>query len=175
MDLLKKVELLLSAKSRAILPRRERWSALDQHEEEVLAEIRRALGEVEVQERKLAERIKTELAAADVAAQQGDAEAQRAHERRAAELDRYLEQESVKALDLEGKLAALEEKLALAKEAVEKQAREVASRDAEASKVLSQGGFSMAEPTSPSTSQAPASAPADKETDLGARKSRLSK
>lgn len=171
MDLLKKVELLLNAKSRSMLPRRGRRSALDQQEEEILAEIRRALGDVEAQEQKLAAQIKTELAAADAASQQGNLEEQRVHERRAAELDYYLDQESVKAIDLEEKLQALEEKLALAKEAVENQAREVASRDAEAEKVLRQG----LDPIKPAAGQqATPAKPVDDDTNLAHRKSRLS-
>jgi len=171
MDLLKKVELLLNARSRSILPRRNRRSALDQQEEDILAEIRRALGDVEAQEQKLAAQIKTELAAADAAAQQGNLEEQRVHERRAAELDYYLDQESVKAIDLEEKLQALEEKLALAKEAVENQAREVAGRDAEAEKILRQG----LDPVKPTTGQQTALAkPVEDDTDLAHRKSRLS-
>ena len=58
MELLKKVELLLEAKARRILPRRERRSILDQQEEALLAEIRQALQEVEAKEQELAGRIK---------------------------------------------------------------------------------------------------------------------
>ena len=43
MDILKKVELLLSAKARSALPRRKRHSVLDDKEEELLVEIRQAL------------------------------------------------------------------------------------------------------------------------------------
>lgn len=171
MDLFKKVELLLSAKAKAVLPRRERRSVLDEQEAEIVAEIRRALGDVEAQEQKLAGQIKIELASAETAAQRGDFDEQRVHERRAAELDYYLDQESIKALDLEEKLRALEEKLTLAKEAVEKQAQEVASRDAEASKVLNQG---LGKSQSASPPQAAPASPADDEADLTARKSRLS-
>lgn len=139
MDLLKKVELLLSAKTHAALPRRERRSALDEQEEEILAEIRQALSDVEAKERELARRLKTERTEAQTAAERGDRAEERAHEKRAAELERHLEQESIQAINLEEKLAALEEKLALAKEAVEKEARKTATKDAEASKVLAQG------------------------------------
>lgn len=139
MDLLKKVELLLSAKAHAALPHRERQSALDEQEEKILAEIRQALSDVEAKERELARRLKTERVEAQAAAERGDRAEERAHEKRATELERHLEQESIQAIDLEEKLAALEEKLALAKEAVEKEARKTASKDAEASKVLAQG------------------------------------
>jgi hypothetical protein len=171
MDILKKVEILLNAKARSILPRRGRRSVLDEQEEDILAEIRQALADVEVQERKLAQQLKTEQAEAEAAAQRGDVEQQRAHERRAAELDHYLEEESIKALNIEEKLRALEEKLALAKEAVEKQAQEAASRDAEADKILGQGLGTTK--TAPAQEAAPAQ-PVDDETDLAARKSRLS-
>lgn len=142
MDFLKKIELLLSAKTRAALPGRSRRSALDEQEAEVLAEIRQALGQVEAQERQLAERLKSELAQAEAAAQQGDLERVRTHERRADELERRLEQESVQALQIEEKLRALEDKLALAKEAVTKEARKAATIDTEASRTLAQGGLS---------------------------------
>jgi hypothetical protein len=180
MDLLKKVELLLEAKARSVLPRRQRRSALDQQEEALLAEIQQALREVEAKERELAKRIKTELTEAEIAAQRQDWDNQRAHERRAAELEHYLNRESSMAINLEEKLAALEEKLALAKEAVDKQAQDVARRDEEASKVLAEGGV-MA-PTQ-AEAQKPASILAEKPTpaqdseddpDLAARKSRLS-
>jgi hypothetical protein len=140
MDLLKKVELLLSAKTRAALPRRNRHSSLDEQEAEILAEIRKALRDVEAEERKLAKRLKMEQAEAQQAAERGDWAEQNAHERRAAELEQKLEDESILAINLEEKLAALEEKLALAKEAVKKEAGKAASREAEASKVLAQSG-----------------------------------
>lgn len=140
MDILKKVELLLSAKAHSALPRRGRRTILDEQEEEILAEIRQALSAVEAQERVLAERLKTERAEAKDAAERGDQTEQRAHERRAAEIEQKLEAESIQAINLEEKLAALEEKLALAKEAVEKEARKAAAKDAEASKVLAKGG-----------------------------------
>src|SRR5215510_3873471 len=125
MDLLKKVELLLEAKARSVLPRRSRRTALDEQEEALLAEIRQALQEVEAKERELAGRIKKELVEAETASQRNDIDNQRAHERRAAELEHYLNRESTMAINLEEKLAALEEKLNLAKEAVTKQAKEV--------------------------------------------------
>ncbi|MCB0194695.1 MAG: hypothetical protein KDJ65_22275 [Anaerolineae bacterium] len=177
MDLLKKVELLLNSKTRSVLPRRRRTSPLDEQEAELLAEIREALLAVEVQERQLAERIKTELAQADVAARRGDREQQRAHERRADELDRYLERESIQAIDLEEKLQALEEKLALAQAAVEKEGRKAATIDAEASKVLAEGGIDVT--TTPDAPQSPPQEiiPDDFSTDapdVAAKKSRLS-
>ncbi len=58
MDILKKIETLLSARAHAVLPRRGRRSILDQQEAEILAEIRQALGDVETKERELAQRIK---------------------------------------------------------------------------------------------------------------------
>ncbi len=138
MDLLKKVETLLNAKTRSVLPRRERHSILDKQEEAVLAEIRQALGNVEATERELVKRIKTEQAEAKQAAKRGDRAEQRAHQRRADELEHRLDEESIFAINLEEKLAALENKLALAKEAVEKEARNVAARDEEAEKAMAQ-------------------------------------
>lgn len=136
MDLLEKFNTLLNAAVNAKLPHRERRSALDQLEQEQLAAIRQALAEVELRERNLAERLKTEQGAAQTAAQTGDTLNQRAHEKRAAELEYYVRNESLQAINLEEKLAALEEKLALAKEAVEKEERKARSRDEAASKVL---------------------------------------
>ena len=177
MDLLKKVELLLNSKARSVLPRRGRTSPLDEQEAELLAEIQRALGDVEAQERQLAERIKTELAQADVAARRGDREQQRVHERRADELDRHLERESLQAINLEEKLQALEEKLALAQAAVEKEGRKAAQIDAEASKVLAEGGIDVT-----TVDKAPQTTPqeitpddfSNDPPDLAAKKSRLS-
>ena len=176
MDLLKKVELLLNATARAPLPRLRRRRALDEQEAEILAEIRKALQDVELKERELAQRLKMEWIEAKDAATRGDRHEQLAHERRAMELEQKLDEESITAINLEEKLAALEEKLTLAKEAVEKEARNVARRDAEASKVLSQSGVE--------TDSAPAAAKAQKdvipddfsddEPDVAARKSRLS-
>ena len=180
MELLKKVELLLEAKARRILPRRERRSVLDQQEEALLAEIRQALQEVEAKEQELAGRIKKELVEADAAAQRNDLDNQRAHERRAAELEHYLNRESTMAINLEEKLAALEEKLALAKDAVNKQAKEVTRRDEEASKVLAQGGLAVPAQAKPETAAKPAGEEiipddfADDDPEIAARKSRLS-
>jgi hypothetical protein len=179
MDLLRKIETLISATAHAGLPRRrKRRSALDEHEEKLLAEIRQALDAVEAQERVLAKRLKQERTQAQEAAQIGDRAEQRAHERRAAELERELEQESIQAINLEEKLKALEEKLALAQEAVEKEAKIAAMKDAEAEKVLAQGGgeteadaSTAAESTE--TEVAPADFP-DDEPETAARKSRLS-
>jgi len=178
MDLLKKVETLLSAKAHAILPKRGRRSTLDEEEEKLVAEIRQALSDVEAKERELAGKIKTEQVQAKQAAARGDRAEQSAHERRAAELEHYLEQESIQAINLEEKLAALEQKLALAKEAVEKEARKAATKDAEAEKVLAQGGNPAptgAEPAnSPDEEEIIPDDFSDDEPDLAARKSRLS-
>jgi hypothetical protein len=180
MELLKKVELLLEAKARRILPRRERRSVLDQQEEALLAEIRQALQEVETKEQELAGRIKKELVEADAAAQRNDLDNQRAHERRAAELEHYLTRESTMAINLEEKLAALEEKLALAKDAVEKQAKDVKRRDEEASKVLAQGGLMGPAQATTEPAVTPAGEEiipddfADDDPEVAARKSRLS-
>ena len=177
MDLLKKVELLLNSKARSVLSRRERTSPLDEQEQEVLAEIRQALGDVEAQERKLAERIKTELAQADLAARQGNLEQQRVHERRADELDRHLEREASQAINLEEKLQALEEKLALAQAAVEKEGRKAAKIDAEASKVLAEGGLDVTTVDAPPQTSPEEIIPDDFSSDapdLAAKKSRLS-
>ncbi len=172
MDLMEKINTLLSAAVNAKLPHRERRSALEQLEQEQLASIRQALAEVELRERNMAERLQNEQAKAAEAAQSGDQAEQRAHEKRAAELEYYLRNESLQAINLEEKLAALEEKLALAKEAVEKEARKAKTRDEEASKVLGMA------PTTPAT--APSTPPVIKpefagdDPDLAARKSRLS-
>jgi len=177
MDILKKVELLLSAKAHSVLPRRNRRSVLDEQEEEILAEIRKALQDVEAQEQVLAERLKVERAEADNAAERGDRMEQRAHERRAVELEQKLEAESIQAINLEEKLAALEEKLALAKEAVEKEAKNVAARDAEASKVLAQGGSDVEAEAEQKDAPVEEIIPddfADDDSETAARKSRLS-
>ena len=167
MDILKKVELLLSAKGRAALPKRRRKNVLDAQEEEILAEIRRALGDVEAKERELAGRLQLEREEAEAAAGRSDINTQLAHERRAAELEHHLEAESIFAINLEEKLAALEEKLALAQEAVEKEAQKTAQRAAEADKILSQEPPSMQ--AGPSVLK-----PVDDTIDLDTRKSRLS-
>jgi len=177
MDILKKVELLLSAKAHSVLPRRNRRSVLDEQEEEILAEIRKALQDVEAQEQVLAERLKVERAEADNAAERGDRMEQRAHERRAVELEQKLEAESIQAINLEEKLAALEEKLALAKEAVEKEAKNVAARDAEASKVLAEGGSDVEVEAEQKDAPVEEIIPddfADDDSETAARKSRLS-
>lgn len=168
MDLLKKVETLLNATARTKLPQRDRRSILDAQEEELLAKIRQALDKVEAQERVLYERLQTEQEQAQDAAQRGDRAEQRAHARRAAELERHLEEEGVRAIDLEEKLAALEEKLALAKEAVEKEAQAAAMRDKEADNILA------GERGSSNAAETPQSERADDETDLATRKARLS-
>jgi len=178
MDLLKKVETLLNATARSPLPRRRRQSVLDDHEEQILKEIRETLAAVEAQEQVLARRIKSEHAEAKEAAQLGNLADQRAHERRAAELERELEQESIQAIDLEEKLSALEEKLALAKEAVEQQMDVLdATLEEEAAKSMAMGGDTA------SLDAAPANDPPEKEVtpenfpddepDVAARKSRL--
>ena len=136
MDLLQKIETLLSATTRAKLPRRGRRSILDEEEEKILTEIRQALADVEAQEQVLAGRIKTERQQADEAADRGDLEQRRVHERRAFEMERELERESLQAINLEEKLTALEEKLALAQEAVEKETRKVTQRDKAATDIL---------------------------------------
>lgn len=177
MDLMEKINTLLNAAVNAKLPHRERRSALEQLEQEQLAAIRQALAEVELRERNMAERLKTEQAKVVEAAQSGDQAEQRTHEKRAAELEYYLRNESTQAINLEEKLAALEEKLALAKEAVEKEARKAKARDEEASKVL---GMAPAAPaasqTTPATTAPPAIKPefAGDDPEVAARKSRLS-
>ena len=178
MDLLKKVETLISATTRSKLSRRRRRTILDEEEEKLLAEIRQTVAQVQAQERVLAERLKTERSEADAAAQLGDRLKQQTHERRAAELERQLEQESIQAINLEEKLAALEEKLTLAREAVEKQAHEAAARDAEATKTLAQGGQtqdSRIEGIAKTEAAETASTDlANDAPDIAARKSRLS-
>lgn len=164
MDLLKKVETLLNAAARSKLPRRERHTILDEEEEKILAEIRQALADVETQERILAGRIKEEKSQAVAAAERGNLTDRQTHERRAFELERQLEQESIQAINIEEKLAALEEKLALAKEAVDKEAHKAKERQAEADKVLDQ--------QQPATT--PPAPPKPRKKDISARKSRLS-
>lgn len=180
MDWLKKVETLLNATARAGLPRRRRRSPLDERDENLLAEIRQALASVELREREMAGRLKLEQAQAEEAARRGDRAGQQAHERRAAELERHLEQESIQAINLEEKLAALEEKLALAKAEVDKQARAAAIEDEKQSRA-------MAMTHDGEVAEKPQAAPderdrkpvikeefADDEPDIAARKSRLS-
>lgn len=172
MDLLKKVETLINATTRSKLPRRQRHSILDEQDEELLAKIRQALADVQAQERVLYGRLKSEQEQAEEAAQQGDRENERAHERRAFELERRLEQEGIGAINLEEKLAALEEKLALAKAAVDKEAQAAALREQEADKILA--GTDNPEPGRPTPSPTRKEAPVDDDADLEARKSRLS-
>ena len=177
MDILKKLETLLNATTRARLPRRQRRSALDEFEQEQLSAIRQALAEVESRERDMAERLKTEQTQAAEAEQRGDRAEQRAHEQRAAELERHLQNESIQAINLEEKLAALEENLALAKEAVEKQAKQAALKDEAASQVLAQGSSGPGSATSTSSAvvdEIIKTGFADDQPDVAARKSRLS-
>ena len=56
MDLLKKVETLINAKTHAALPRRKRRSILDEEEEKLMAQIRDALQDVAAKERELAQK-----------------------------------------------------------------------------------------------------------------------
>lgn len=168
MDLLKKIETLLNAAARSKLPRRERYTILDEEEEKILAEIRQALADVETQERILASRIKEEKTQAAAAAERGNLTDRQTHERRAFELERQLERESLQAINIEEKLAALEEKLALAKEAVEKEAHKATERQAEADKVLNQ------QPDPTPAASAPPAPPQPRKKDISARKSRLS-
>ncbi|HEX9921923.1 MAG TPA: hypothetical protein VGD99_04625 [Anaerolineae bacterium] len=172
MDLLKKVETLINAAARSKLPRRQRHSILDEQDEELLAKIRQALANVQAQEQVLYGRLKSEQEQAKEAAQQGDQDNQRAHERRAFELERRLEQEGIEAINLEEKLAALEEKLALAKAAVDKEAQAAALREQEADKILA--GIDNPETGRPSTLPVQKETPADDDAELESRKSRLS-
>ncbi|RME71379.1 MAG: hypothetical protein D6784_15245, partial [Chloroflexi bacterium] len=139
MDLMRKLELLLSATARSKLPRRRRQSILDAEEEKLLAQIRRAVADVRAQEQKLADRLKAERAQAETAARQGDRQSARQHERRAAELEQRLREESTQAINLEAKLAALEEKLARVKEAAARQQAEAQTRAGAAEQTLSTG------------------------------------
>jgi hypothetical protein len=176
MDLIEKLNTLLNATVQSALSPRERRSALDQLEQEQLAAIRQALAEVELKEREVASRLKSEQNQAEEAAQRGDMAEQRTHERRAAELERHLQTESIQAINLEEKLRALEEKLALAKEAVDKEARKAAERDAAASQVLAQGQSNPPPATAAPPAQATEIKPqfSQDTPDLAARKSRLS-
>jgi fused signal recognition particle receptor len=178
MDFLKKVELLLNAATRSKLPRRSRPTILDEEEEKLLAEIRRTVADVQAQEQALAERLKAERTQAGEAAVRGDQAQQRAHERRALELERQLEQESVQAINLEEKLAALEEKLALAQAAVEQEAHKAAARGAEADKVMAEGEAKIEARTEAilkaPTKELSSAKSAGQEPGLEERKSRLS-
>jgi hypothetical protein len=178
MDFMKKVETLLNATARSPLPRRGRRSVLDEQEEQILTEIRRALAAITAQEQVLARRIKTERTQAQEAAQTGDRANQQAHQRRAAEMERELEQESIQAIDLEEKLRALEEKLAQAKAAVEQQMDVLdATLEEEEAKALALGGETQAPDStagddSPAKKLSPADFP-DDDPDIAVRKSRL--
>ena len=172
MDILKKVETLLNAAARSKLPRWERRSILDEEEEKILAEIRQALHDVEAQERVLAKRVKEERGQAAVAAEQGNLTEKNTHERRAFELERQLEQESIQAINIEEKLAALEEKLARAKQAVDDEARKVAERDEAASKIIDRYEAEM--PGEEASPRPVVERPKPRDTSVKARKSRLS-
>lgn len=179
MDLLRKVEVLLNATTRSKLPRRRRRRTLDEEEEQLLAEIRQALAAVEAQERLLAKRIKVEQAQAKEAAQLGNHSEQRAHERRASELERELDEESIQAIDLEEKLQALEEKLALAREAVERQVEIVEAMEEEAAtQAMAQGDRDLqTDVSSTGATTEKKTAPADARDDdpgIDTRKARLS-
>ena len=180
MDFLKKVELLINAKSRSALPRRERRSILDKEEAQLLADIRKALGDVQAKEEELAQNIKVEQARADDAAERGDFGEKQVHDKRVAELNHYLRRESTMAIDLEEKLAQLEEKLALAQQAVDREAEKAGHIDEEASKVLDQTDY-VAESIDPRTEEIlntppeeVAPPPPQKPVDIKERKSRLS-
>ncbi len=166
MDLLTKIETLINAAARSKLPRHRRRSPLDEQEEALLAEIRQAVAGVQAQEQKLADRVKTERTQADEAAQLGNRTAEQTHRRRAAELERELEQESIQAINLEEKLAALEEKLSLAKEAVARQEAEktMATGQSPDHAPISAGDFNPAPTIPPVATDDPG---------LDARKSRL--
>lgn len=174
MDLLKKVELLLSAKTRSALPKRRRRSPLDDEEAKLIAEIRKALGDVEAKERELAGRIQLEQAEAAAAADRGDIENHLAHTRRLTELEHHLRQESTLAINLEEKLAALEEQLALAQAAVDREAGKAAQRSSEAEAVLSRDAADVDERMQAILNTPPEARPASKEVKLETRKSRLS-
>ncbi len=171
MDLMTKINTLINATVRSGLSPRERRSALDELEREQLEAIRRALAEVNAREQEMAGRVQAEQSQAEAAAQRGDLTEQRTHERRMAEIERHLNTEMTQAINLEAQLAALEEKLALAKEAVEKEAQKAAVRDEEASKVLE-----MAPPGSSAPAKNTVIKPefAADDPALAARKSRLS-
>ncbi len=177
MDIFTKIDTLIKAAARSKLPRRKRRSPLDEQEEKLLAEVRQAVAGVQAQEQKLAAQVKAERAQAETAAQQGDRSAERTHQRRATELERELEQESIQAINLEEKLAALEEKLSLAKEAVAKQEARAAAQAEEAEKTMALGlpPDSSSVPTADfDFDSAPAiMPPADDDAGLEARKSRL--
>lgn len=179
MDLIEKFNTLLNATVRSAVSPRERRSALEQLEQEQLAAIRQALAQVELREREAAERVKSEQSQAEAAAQRGDLNEQRTHERRALELERHLQNESIQAINLEEKLRALEEKLALAKEAVDNEARKAAARDEAASQVLA-GSRGSGSTTGQAAKNPPVAATevkpqfAGDEPTLAARKSRLS-
>lgn len=174
MDILKKVELLINATARAKLPRRSRHSILDEQEEQLLAEVRRAVADVQAQEQALAEKLKTEQNQAREAAQRGDLANQQTHQRRAIELERQLEQESIQAINLEEKLAALEEKLALAKAAVEKEAQKAAKREAEAERILAEETPHRDDRTEAILKTPKEDVSAEESVDIDVRKSRLS-
>jgi len=171
MDLLKKVELLLNAKTRSALPRRSRHSLADDEEAALLAEIRQALGDVEAKERELAGRIQVEQAEATAAAERGDIENHLAHTRRAADLEYHLRQESTMAINLEEKLAALEEKLAQAQAAVDREAAKAAQRSAAADAVIDRSEAGLDERMQSILNSSP---PPPKDVELKTRKSRLS-
>lgn len=181
MDFLKKVELLINAKSRSALPRRERTSILDKEEAQLLADIRKALGDVQVKEQELAQNIKVEQTRADDAAERGDFGEKQIHDKRVAELNHYLRRESTMAINLEEKLAQLEEKLELAQQAVDKEAEKAAHIDEEASKVLDQTDYAP-QSIDPRTEEilntppeeAAVPPPPPKRVDIKERKSRLS-
>lgn len=175
MDLLKKVELLINAKTRSALPRRKRTSPLDEEEARLLAEIRAALGDVTAKERELAGRIKTEQAQAEAAAERGDIENHVAHTRRLTELEHHLKQESTLAINLEEKLAELEAQLNLAQQAVEREEQKAARRAAEADSVLAQDEAAVDPRVEEILRAAPEPAPPQiDDVDLDRRKSRLS-
>jgi uncharacterized membrane protein YccC len=177
MDLLKKIELLINAKTHAALPRQERHNPQTEEDAKILAEIRKALDDVDAVEQDLARRIKREHHQAQVAEQQGDFAQARDHKRRVKELDHYLNEQSEQAIKLEQYLAKLEDDLARAQEAVTREAEKVTRREAAADEVLSQSGTvppSAESVPAPSSTAKPARESALKrKDDLETRKSRL--
>ena len=119
MDLAKKINTLVSATIKDILPERKRRHPPTDDPDGRLQAIREALAEIEVQERKVADLLKETQVNIDQAASAGNGEEERSQRRLAAELEAQLHQSSTKAVKLTQRIADLETFMAAEREQAE--------------------------------------------------------
>ncbi len=156
MDIGKKLTTLIKAAVHVGDPLRQKKYAADPNAQ--LQLLRKSLADVEKQERKLADMLKVARTKAQLAAEQGDQTQAKAEQRLVAELKAQLDVQSVRAITLTEKLTALEAHLTPKKDPTPRRSDAAIAADAT--------------PTRQSTSSPPASR--DEDSDLTARKSRLS-